>query len=986
MGTKRSSLCFACGPYLMSRTAVSCGRDERESLAASARALPAIRTRGQAVLGRRLAAGPSSSRATLATQAPADPLHRAKGQSIVIGIRREDKNRWERRVALTPAHVDKLIKETGARVLVQPSNTRIFNNASFEKVGAVIEEDLSKADAILGIKEVPIDKLIPNKTYVVFSHTHKGQTYNLPSLQAFLDKNIRLMDYELMTDPATGKRLVLFGKHAGYAGMIDGLHGLGQRLLALGYNSPFIHMGQAHVYPNLECVHTKLRHVGNIISDQGLPDAFTPMLFTFTGGGNVTQGARAIFDKLPHDNVSVDELPFIAKDRYNERYKNRLLALQVGAQDYLERIGGGKYSREEYREFPDRYRSVFAQKIAPYTTMLINGIYWESKYPRLMTTKDLASIQRQRELKNRMLAIADISCDIGGSLEFMSHASSIDSPFFYVDAANGVEHKDIEKPGVQINSIDNLPTELPFEASKHFGDSLYPYAKALVAGDLSNPVLSRAIICENGALAKPHTHLEKDLRNAQGIRVADNRRKRVLLAGSGMVSQPLVDYLSSTKDTDITIASNDLNEARRLAHQFPGAEAAPLNVEDNKSLDSLVRDSDVVVSLVPAQLHTQIADAAIRLGKHMVTASYISPEMQKLDQRAKDASVTILNEIGLDPGIDHCSAMKIIDEAKERGGKIKSFISWCGGLAAPENSDNQLGYKFSWSPRGVMTAGLNEARFKTNGEQRHIASGTLFKNRFGNVPIFPGFSFEGLANRDSLQYADIYGLKLDEMDTMFRGTLRYQGYSEILDSLQQLGFLSLDPSSTVNARSGKELLQQIAGLGGADRAALASKLGIAPSSPLVSRLLLAFEEFGMLGSNGDSSMSPLTAPTALDALSKVLQQSLKFKPGERDLVCLYHEFGIENADRTYDVQTSSLVVYGDAESGETAMARTVGIPAAIATRLLLEGRVKTRGAIRPTLPEVYNPLLERLEQKGIVFTEQTKRGIHNSLQRRMAWN
>ncbi|KAJ1950495.1 hypothetical protein FBU59_000650 [Linderina macrospora] len=495
----------------------------------------------------------TSSKSLLASQT--SPLARSP-RAMVLGIRREDKNRWERRTALTPDHVQRLIGETGAQVLVQPSNTRIFNNSSFEKAGAVIEEDLSKADIILGIKEVPIDKLIDDKTYLVFSHTHKGQSYNLPSLQAFLDKNLRVIDYELMVDQQSKRRLVLFGKHAGYAGMIDGLHGLGQRLLALGYNSPFIHMGQAHVYPNLECVHTKLRHVGNIITDQGLPEAFAPMVFTFTGAGNVTQGARDIFDKLPHENISVDELPYIAKDRYNEKYKNRLLALQVGAQDYVERINGGKYVREEYREFPERYRSVFAEKIAPYTTMLVNGIYWESKYPRLMTTQDLARIQSQREMRNRMLAIADISCDIGGSLEFMSHASTIDSPFFYVDAVNNVEHKDIEKPGVQINSIDNLPTELPFEASQHFGDSLYPFAKALAIGDLEHPVLKSAVICEGGQLAGPHKHLEKLLQDKPQIRVGSDRRKRVLLAGSGMVSQPLVDYLARSRDTDITIGTH----------------------------------------------------------------------------------------------------------------------------------------------------------------------------------------------------------------------------------------------------------------------------------------------------------------------------------------------------------------------------------------------------------------------------------------------
>ncbi|PIA15929.1 hypothetical protein COEREDRAFT_81639 [Coemansia reversa NRRL 1564] len=956
--------------------------------------LRANRLRGMS-FSRRVFA-PSVQKASLATEAKGirSKISAYATKPLVIGIRREDKNRWERRVALTPAHVSRLIKETGARVLVQPSNTRIFNNASFERVGAVIEEDLSKADAILGIKEIPIDKLIPDKTYLLFSHTHKGQSYNMPTLQAFLDKNIRLIDYELMTDPSSGKRLVLFGTHAGYAGMIDGLHGLGQRLLALGYNSPLIHMGQAHVYPNLECVNTKLCHVADIISDQGLPDAFTPMLFTFTGAGNVTRGARAIFDKLPHDNVTVDELPSIARDRYNQRYKNRLLALQIGAQDYVERIAGGKYDREEYREFPDRYRSVFAEKIAPYTTMLVNGIYWESKYPRLMTTQDLAAIQRKRELKSKMLAIADISCDIGGSLEFMSHASTIDTPFFYVDAVNSVEHKDIEKPGVQINSIDNLPTELPFEASKHFGDALYPYAKALATGNLADTVLHNAIICQNGSLEERHQHLQDNLSRFNGVRVADARKKRVLLAGSGMVSQPLVDYLARSKDTDITVASNNLDEARGIAYQFSNTKATMLDISNITSLDKSIKESDVVVSLVPAPLHPRIADAAIRNGKHMVTASYISDEMAELDERAKDASVTILNEIGLDPGIDHCSAMKIIDEAKQRGGKIKSFISWCGGLTAPENSDNQLGYKFSWSPRGVMTAGLNTARFKINQEIREIPSGALFKNKFGEVPIYPGFSFEGLANRDSLQYANIYGLDLEELDTMFRGTLRYAGYSEILDALLRLGFLSLEPSTAVEKITASAFLTRTIGLKENQNSfaqiaeKVAHKLNTTPSSTLVGRIMLAFEEFGMFkrSQTSHNNSELLAAPSALDAMAQVLHRSLKYNPGERDMVCLHHEFGIENLDGSYDIQTSSLVAYGDPKSGETAMARTVGVPAAIATRLLLEGAVKTRGVIRPTIPEIYNPLIERLAKQGLIFTDQTKHGISKSLQQKMAWN
>ncbi|KAJ2893235.1 hypothetical protein GGI21_005456, partial [Coemansia aciculifera] len=413
------------------------------------------------------------------------------------------------------------------------------------------------------------------------------------------------------------------------------------------------------------------------------------------------------------------------------------------------------------------------------------------------------------------------------------------------------------------------------------------------------------------------------LAEAQGFRVANTRRKRVLLAGSGMVSQPLVDYLASTKDTDITIASNDLGEAKRLAYQYPNTEAALLDVSDSAALDLLIRDSDVVVSLVPAHLHTRLAESAIRRGKHVVTASYITPEMQALDSAARASNVTILGEIGLDPGIDHCSAMQVIDSAKERGATIRSFVSWCGGLPAPENSDNQLGYKFSWSPRGVLTAGLNPARFKANGQMREIAERQLFANAFRNVPLHPGFAFEGLANRDSLQYADIYGLDLADMDTMFRGTLRYHGFADIMQCLLSLGLLSLDAKSHVSASSAAEFLRHTLCATPTEdlRQLIARRLGgdQKAAAPLVARLMLALEEFGMLS----AEHSPVTAPTSLDAMSKILQHSLKLGAGERDLVCLFHEFGIENPDGSYDVQTSSLVAYGDAESGETAMARTV---------------------------------------------------------------
>ncbi|KAJ1950434.1 hypothetical protein EC988_004390 [Linderina pennispora] len=225
------------------------------------------------------------------------------------------------------------------------------------------------------------------------------------------------------------------------------------------------------------------------------------------------------------------------------------------------------------------------------------------------------------------------------------------------------------------------------------------------------------------------------------------------------------------------------------------------------------------------------------------------------------------------------------------------------------------------------------------------------------------------------------------MDTMFRGTLRFQGYSELLDCFLRLGLLDLSSSSKVDVESRFAFLQQVLGCSGAGSMeaivdAISRKLGVSAADPLIGRLLLSLEELGMLP--GQQS-EPLNAPTALDALSTILQKSLVYGPGERDLVCLHHEFGIEHSSGQYEVRNSSLVVYGNAESGVTAMARTVGVPAAIATRLLLEGKVTQRGTIRPTIPEIYNPLLERLEKTGVVFNEHSRQGIHNSLQRRMAW-
>ena len=524
----------------------------------------------------------------------------------IIGLRRENKNRWERRVPLLPHHVAQLIKETGTKVLVQPSTKRIIPDEAYEKAGATITEDLGQADVILGIKEVPIDQLI-QKTFMIFSHTHKSQDYNMPTLQAVLDKNIRLLDYELLVDPQSKKRLVLFGQYAGYAGMIDCFHGLGQRLLGLGYNTPFIHIPMSHMCHSLKSARWELNTIGEMIRENGLPKDFGPFVFVFTGSGNVSQGAQSIFRELPHEYVDTKDLPAQFKgDKRPADYNQNVYGVVVNAPDYLVRKEGGQYDRTEYRTHPDRYQSVFFDRIAPYATVLVNGLFWSTEFPRLMTTKQLKQFQSKPENKHRLLALMDITCDIGGSFEFMSHASTIGDPFFYVDAAGPAglrQHKDIESPGIQINSVDNLPTELPLEASTTFADALYPFVKAMALNQFDDPVLANARITEFGKnLLPPYQHL---LGKLEGLRTDSSQssssrndgRQKVLVVGSGRVVGPLIEYLHDFPNIDIQIASNQYKEAERLATGFERVAITGLDVEDSVQLDSLIQCSDVVVRL-----------------------------------------------------------------------------------------------------------------------------------------------------------------------------------------------------------------------------------------------------------------------------------------------------------------------------------------------------------------------------------------------------
>ena len=271
--------------------------------------------------------------------------------------------------------------------------------------------------------------------------------------------------------------------------------------------------------------------------------------------------------------------------------------------------------------------------------------------------------------------------------------------------------------------------------------------------------------------------------------------KKVLVLGAGLVCRPLVRYLLEQCGFQVTVASRTVSKADALVGGHPSGRTVALLTEDLGKLEALVRDHDLAISLLPAPQHPLVAELCVRHKKHMVTTSYISPKMKTFDGPARDAGVTLLNEIGVDPGIDHMSAMRIIHDVEKRGGTVVSFRSYCGGLPAPEANDNPWGYKFSWSPRGVCTAGKNAAKWLENSKIKEIPGPELFLNDHP-VPVegVPGHAeLEGYPNRDSLSYIDVYGLT--NMETMFRGTLRYPGWSACLKKIVDIGFLDESPAT-----------------------------------------------------------------------------------------------------------------------------------------------------------------------------------------------
>ncbi|OBT89826.1 saccharopine dehydrogenase [Pseudogymnoascus sp. 03VT05] len=441
--------------------------------------------------------------------------------------------------------------------------------------------------------------------------------------------------------------------------------------------------------------------------------------------------------------------------------------------------------------------------------------------------------------------------------------------------------------------------------------------------------------------------------------------KKVLMLGAGFVTQPTLDVLSDA-GIQVSVACRTLESAKKLAEGVKNAQAVSVDVNDAAALDAAVAKHDLVISLIPYTFHAKVIESAIRNKKHVVTTSYVSPAMLELDQAAKDAGITVMNEIGLDPGIDHLYAVKTIEEVHAEGGKILSFLSYCGGLPSPENSDNPLGYKFSWSSRGVLLALRNAAKYYKDGKIVEIEGKELMaaaKPYF----IYPGYAFVAYPNRDSTPYKERYNIP--ECQTIIRGTLRYQGFPAFIKVLVDMGFLSDEPASYLTTPiAWKDATAQIlAAKSGSETdliAAIKTKASFS-SEEEEARLISGLKWIGLFS---DEATIPRGNP--LDTLCATLEKKMQFEAGERDFVMLQHKFEIEHKDGRKETRTSTLCEYGDPK-GYSAMAKTVGIPCGVAVKQVLDGTISEKGVLAPMYGKLNNPIMKELEKYGITMVEKT---------------
>lgn len=432
---------------------------------------------------------------------------------------------------------------------------------------------------------------------------------------------------------------------------------------------------------------------------------------------------------------------------------------------------------------------------------------------------------------------------------------------------------------------------------------------------------------------------------------------KVLILGAGLVTRPIVRYLLDN-GFNVTVATRTVSKAEALVGGRPGGTALAFDIDDETALSKLTLAHDLTVSLLPATHHVKVARACLAAGRHLVTTSYVSEEMRSLDSEVVAKGLLFLNELGLDPGIDHMSAMKVIHEVREKGGKVVEFSSYCGGLPAPEANDNPWGYKFSWAPRGVLIAATNGARYLKGGKLVDVAGKDLFKH--SETLEVAGMRFEAYPNRNSMGYIDLYGLH--SLKTMFRATLRNPGHCSAWLKLVSSGLLGLDREMELKGVSRREFLGRVLGCSAGEvESTLMNRFNVQKDDPFMLRL-------DFIGLFSDAPVG-MDRAVPLDAMAHMMSEAMIYKNGERDMCVLHHSFTAEYPNRVREMITSTLVDFG-IPHGDTSMSRGVSLPPAVAVKLILNGKIDLKGVRIPVDREIYVPILRELEELGIKMTEE----------------
>lgn len=432
-----------------------------------------------------------------------------------IGIREEDKYPLERRVAIIPRHVRQLIEQHGFTFYVQRSAKRIFTDQEYEQAGAILTDNLSACDVIFGVKEIPEQAFEPEKTYVFFAHVIKGQPYNMPMLRRMMELRCNLIDYEKVEDDL-GRRLIFFGRYAGLAGAINTLWSFGMRYRELGIQTPFTNIRQTYTYNSLDEARRDIAQVGIDIIRNGLPSEISPFIIAVTGYGNVSSGVNEILSLLPVKEILPEQIPQIASDKSLPR--NVIYKAVFKEIDLVRRKDGGQFVLEEYYEKPHLYEDQFQQYI-PYLNGIINGMYWDDRYPRIVTKsylKELFSVEKMP----RLTVIGDITCDPNGSIECTHQGTPIDNPVFVYHPDSESYTYGFKGHGVLVMAVDILPSELPREASEFFSTALKHFVPAIANAnfsksydelDLPSPI-KKALILHKGQLTSKYQYIENYLK------------------------------------------------------------------------------------------------------------------------------------------------------------------------------------------------------------------------------------------------------------------------------------------------------------------------------------------------------------------------------------------------------------------------------------------------------------------------------------------